>query len=96
MYMFAHLREIFQEEREIELELKKSTWSSSVELKSDLLHLLNIRWLHRQGQLEFDHPLDVQPGTLMLVINEKFVDTDDVIHLKEGYVLALIPPVSGG
>jgi len=35
-------------------------------------------------------------GTLILAINEEYVDLDDRLTLKAGDEIALIPPLSGG
>lgn len=41
-----------------------------------------------------DFVLDEESSTLAL--NEEYVQSGDVIHLKNGDVIALIPPISGG
>lgn len=32
----------------------------------------------------------------MLALNEEYIQSDDIIRLKNGDVIAVIPPISGG
>lgn len=32
----------------------------------------------------------------VLSVNEEYVNSDDILHLKQGDIVAVIPPISGG
>ncbi|KAK5648622.1 hypothetical protein RI129_003514 [Pyrocoelia pectoralis] len=43
---------------------------------------------------EFD--LDAIKHCCMLSVNEEYVNFEDTLHLKQGDIVAIIPPISGG
>lgn len=94
LYVFASLRNFFQEAPELSICLSKATWSNEVELKNYLLEILQYR---RQLRNDNSTQIDtVDPNTFMLAIDECYVRPGTEITLNQGASVALIPPVSGG
>lgn len=93
LYVFAYLRDLFEVSRETDISLDKSEWISSDELKCKLLDIL---WKKRHNSIDPSCVSPVSPDTIMLAVNEEFVDPGVEIKLIQNDVVALIPPVSGG
>lgn len=102
--VFASLRDKFQEQRELALELEQTKWDSANELRAYLLGKLQARWLERNQYNNHNDSLskircslpNVKPNTIMLAVNEDFIDPSVPINLYHNDRIALIPPVSGG
>lgn len=100
IYTFASVRECFQEDQNFEISFDKSDWTNGNELKEYIFSLLHNRWLERQGKSR--SPDVTSPGqvlnqkTVMLALNEEYLDADIPVKLENNDRIALIPPVTGG
>lgn len=95
LYVFAYLRDVFSVDQETRINLSRVEWSSSEELKSKLLEELH-RLPNKNGILPPKDIHTVRPESIMLALNEEFIQPGERVRLVENDVLALIPPVSGG
>ena len=93
LLMFAYLKDLFRVNSVLEISFEKDSWTSAGELKE---FLLNELYLKSKGHLDENKVELPSPGTIMLAINEEYVNAQDPLQLKAGDVIALIPPVSGG
>lgn len=93
LFVFACLRDQLQVDRGMEVSIEENNWSSSNELK---MHLLNLLQKIGSNSTEQKQHQIVNPKTIMLAINEKFVEPNEEISLSNEDIIALIPPVSGG
>jgi molybdopterin converting factor small subunit len=90
--LFGPLRDWFQE-RDIQLNLVSSEWTSSENLKLNLIKELDERFLRRNG---YPVTQKLPPRTMALAVNEKILEPHIPIELNDNDVVTLIPPVSGG
>lgn len=97
IYTFASLRSSLLEDPEFTLNLNKIDWDSDDELKCHILEVLNRRRsIRSDNQVSGTRSVILKPKTIMLAINETFVEPGKTIRLHHMDVIALIPPVSGG
>lgn len=95
LYVFAHLRDVFQVDRETKVVLSRCHWQSVNELKCEILNILKSNKIREVGADKAE-ARTVSPGTIMLAINEELIEHHDKINIANTDILALIPPVSGG
>lgn len=96
LLMFASLRDKFSEEDLVKITIDKTDWPNSSQLKDHLLSVLAGRWFLKYGQDQVEEFKLPDQASLMLAINESYVDSSKSIQLSDGDNIALIPPVSGG
>lgn len=93
LFIFASIREILSEQRERQISLDKTYWSRAKELEHHLLDILKKDWLSRQKDTKSTLP---NLPTIILAINESFIESNQPVQLSDQDVICLIPPVSGG
>lgn len=96
LLLFASLREAANGVKELAVELEQSCWRDAKHLKTVLLEHLNS--LLRDSPPNPSRP-DLQlpdVDSLMLAINEQYVQDGSMITIRNQDILALIPPVCGG
>ena len=106
LLIFASLRDTFQEQRELVLDIEQAEWKSVTDLKLKLIEILQVRWLQRNHETENIYNENLQSiginiptfnhRSIMLAVNTNFIHTNDAINLRENDKVAMIPPVSGG
>lgn len=107
LLIFASLRDTFGEQQEILLNIGRTNWNTAKLLKMHLLEELRSRWLQRKhdnSQTSSNHDgqsakigaPNFNQNSIMLAINEMFINPNETVNLQRDDVVALIPPVSGG
>lgn len=97
IYTFASLRQGLAEDPEFCLDMNRAYWDSGEELKSHIFHVLSERQSSRfAGQVSAKDYTLPEPRTIMLAINETFIEPGKSVQLSPMDIIALIPPVSGG
>lgn len=104
LLIFASLKDIYQydtQDEDIHFNMEQTHWPQAQNLKTCLLNVLHERWKLKNNQYNMisSHQQTktiVNPNTIMLAINETYIDPYAEINLCQNDVVALIPPVTGG
>lgn len=96
LLLFASIKQAANGVSELALELKQACWQDATQLKAAILKHLDRLLRESSGGLEPASPLLPDAASLMLAVNQQYVQSGSPITICDQDELALIPPVCGG